>query len=481
VPRKLLVLATLMAVPFVVLVFVASNNSTIRLLALAMASVGLAAAASFEEAQARRIRTLAAFVDSLLSTEAQHPALSFGDDDLGGLARSLSRAAPRIAELVSNLSIELARRETVLASMTDAVLAVDAQLHVTFCNHSFVHALGDHDVAEGIPLIHLVRDPSLLGVLKQVVDSGEPARARIQLSNPEGRTFEVNAAPLTNSAAPAIKQERAAGAVNRTAGSQPVRRPGKESRGAIAILHDITPQERLERIKRDFIANVSHEFRTPLATIRGYAETLLEGGLEDRENRRKFVEIIQANGLRLNNIAADLLALSELEAGRPGPEPGPVPVSDAVGAALHAVEPAAALRGLSVRAEPIPNVSILGYGIRLEQALVNLLDNAVKFNRENGEVRVEVRDQPDGHVQILVSDTGVGIPAHDLSRIFERFYRVDKARSRQVGGTGLGLSIVKHAIEQMHGTIAVESQMGEGSTFTITLPRFPNGLESRAR
>jgi two-component system phosphate regulon sensor histidine kinase PhoR len=270
------------------------------------------------------------------------------------------------------------------------------------------------------------------------------------LSAAAGHSFEVNAAPLSSG----VSQANGA------------------SRGAIAILHDVTPQEHLERVKRDFIANVSHEFRTPLATIRGYAETLLDGGLEDLENRRRFVEIIQANGIRLNNIAADLLTLSELDAGRPEPEPGPIPVSDAVLGAMHAVEPAARLRGLSLDAGPIPNVFILGYGIRFEQALLNLLDNAVKFNRENGAVRVEVQARPGGWVEVSVSDTGVGIPAMDLSRIFERFYRVDKARSRQVGGTGLGLSIVKHAVEQMNGTIAVESAVGKGSRFTITLPEF---------
>jgi two-component system phosphate regulon sensor histidine kinase PhoR len=276
-----------------------------------------------------------------------------------------------------------------------------------------------------------------------VVDSGETLHQRLRLSASEARTFEVRAAPLSNST----------------------------SRGAIAILYDVTPQERLERVKRDFIANVSHEFRTPLATIRGYAETLLDGGLEDHRNRRKFVEIIQANGVRLNNIASDLLTLSELEAGRPDPEPGPIPVSDAVHGAMHAVEPAARLRGLALSAGPIPDVYILGYGIRFEQALLNLLDNAVKFNRENGEVRVEVRPVPESRIEISVSDSGVGIPPDDLSRVFERFYRVDKARSRQVSGTGLGLSIVKHAIEQMNGAIAVESRLGSGTRFTITLPQ----------
>jgi two-component system phosphate regulon sensor histidine kinase PhoR len=278
-------------------------------------------------------------------------------------------------------------------------------------------------------------------VLKRVVDSGEPVRQRVQLS---GRSFDVNATLLANST----------------------------SRGAIAILHDISFEEHLERVKRDFIANVSHEFRTPLATIRGYAETLLDGGLEDRKNRRKFVEIIQANGIRLNNIAADLLTLSDLEAGRPEPEPGPIPVADAVMSAMHAVEPAARLRGLSLKVGEIPDAVILGYGIRFEQALLNLLDNAVKFNRENGEVGVEVLRRSESRVEVSIWDTGIGMPALDLTRIFERFYRVDKARSRQVGGTGLGLSIVKHAIEQMNGTIIVESTLGQGSRFTISLPEF---------
>ena len=274
-----------------------------------------------------------------------------------------------------------------------------------------------------------------------MVDSGEPVHRRVQLS---GRSFDVNASLLANST----------------------------FRGAIAILHDVSPEEHLERIKRDFIANVSHEFRTPLATIRGYAETLLDGGLEDRKNRRKFVEIIQANGIRLNNIAADLLTLSDLEAGRPEPEPGPIPLADAIASAVHAVEPAARLRGLNLRVNEIPEVVILGYGIRFEQAVLNLLDNAVKFNRENGEVGIEVERRTEGRVEISIWDTGIGIPALDLARVFERFYRVDKARSRQVGGTGLGLSIVKHAIEQMNGTITVTSTLEEGSRFTISLPEF---------
>jgi two-component system phosphate regulon sensor histidine kinase PhoR len=440
--RKVVLAATLLAAPLVVVIFFLVADGVVRALAVGLSIAAIGLAWWLAESLARRINALTGFVDGMLDQSGAPPALEHHEDDeLGELTRSLARMGPKIGELVNRLSMELTRREAVLASMNEAVLAVDAQLNVTFCNHSFQQAVGDHGASQGMPLIRLVRDPDLFRVLKQVVDTGEPVRQRLQLT---GRSFEVNAALLANST----------------------------SRGAIAILHDVTPEEHLERVKRDFIANVSHEFRTPLATIRGYAETLLDGGLEDKKNRRKFVEIIQANGIRLNNIAADLLTLSDLEAGRPEPEPGPIPVADAVIGAMRAVEPAARLRGIALHIGELPDTNILGYGIRFEQAVLNLLDNAVKFNRENGEVGVEVTRRPEGKVEVSIWDSGVGIPALDLSRIFERFYRVDKARSREVGGTGLGLSIVKHAIEQMNGTITVESTVGHGSRFTITLPEF---------
>ncbi len=438
--RRVITAATLLAAPLVVLIFFFVADVRVRAFSVFIALVAIGLAWWLAESLARRMNALTAFVDTMLDQTITRPALVQGDDELGELTRSVARMTPKIGEVVNRLSMELTRREAVLASMTEAVLAVDAQLNVTFCNRSFQQAVGDHGVAQG-PLIRMVRDPALFRVLKQVVDTGEPVRQRVQLS---ARSFEVNAALLANST----------------------------SRGAIAILHDVSPEEHLERVKRDFIANVSHEFRTPLATIRGYAETLLDGGLEDRKNRRKFVEIIQANGIRLNNIAADLLTLSDLEAGRPEPEPGPIPVADAVISAMRAVEPGARLRGISLRMGELPDAVILGYGIRFEQAVLNLLDNAVKFNRENGEVGVAVARRPDGKVEVSIWDTGIGIPALDLTRIFERFYRVDKARSREVGGTGLGLSIVKHAIEQMNGTITVDSTVGQGSRFTITLPEY---------
>jgi two-component system phosphate regulon sensor histidine kinase PhoR len=247
-------------------------------------------------------------------------------------------------------------------------------------------------------------------------------------------------------------------------------------RGVVVILHDVSGLERLERIRKDFVANVSHELRTPLTAIRGYAETLLDGALADTEHNRRFIEIIQAHAIRLNNIAADLLTLSDLESGRRDAEPGRISVEDAVNTALLTVEPEARIRGVRLTRGSVREALIVGHAIRLEQALVNLLDNAVKFNQPGGEARIDAGTTPEGAIYISVSDTGSGMPSDDLPRIFERFYRVDRARSREVGGTGLGLSIVKHVVERMDGSIKVESRLGKGSTFTILLPPASSSL-----
>jgi two-component system phosphate regulon sensor histidine kinase PhoR len=302
-------------------------------------------------------------------------------------------------------------------------------------------------VEENTPLVGLVRDPGFLNLISGVLSSGEAVNCKLQFTADDAKIFETYVAPL--------EMKPAAAPLHR---------------GALAILHDITGLERLERIRRDFVANVSHELRTPLTAIRGYAETLLAGALADTEHNRRFVEIIQAHAIRLNNIASDLLTLSDLESGRRDVEPGPISVEEAVNTALLTVEPEARIRGVHLVHGSVKDALITGHSLRLEQALVNLLDNAVKFNKPGGEARIDTGRTADGRVFISVSDTGNGMPSDDLPRIFERFYRVDRARSREVGGTGLGLSIVKHVVERMDGAIKVESRLGKGSVFTITLP-----------
>jgi two-component system phosphate regulon sensor histidine kinase PhoR len=410
---------------------------------LVAALVALGIAYLFSRSFTGRIDDLRVFAEGLVEARFSGTRHPVKDDELGAVARSLNRMSAQLRELVDRLTWESAQRAAILASMVEGVLAVDGDMRVTFCNDSFARAVDAHiPVLEFQPVLELARDPGLIDMLKQVLFTGKSVKQRLQLSAGEARVFEVQAAPL---AAPS--------------------RPG-----AIAILHDITDLERLERVRKDFVANVSHELRTPLTAIRGYAETLLEGALEDKENNRRFLEVIKAHAIRLNNIASDLLVLAELELGKPGSELDLVSVREAIDSALGTVESAARLRSVRVRRGQIDDGTLRGDKVRLEQALVNLLDNAVKFNRPGGEVTVQAGRADDERTQITVSDTGIGIPSQDLPRIFERFYRVDKARSRDVGGTGLGLSIVKHVVERMNGVITVESQLGKGSTFTILFP-----------
>jgi two-component system phosphate regulon sensor histidine kinase PhoR len=403
----------------------------------------LAVAFVFSGSFTRRIDRLKAFAENLVESGGTGSLVSDADDELGSLARSLDRAASQHRELVDRLSLESARREAILASMVEGVLAVDSELRVIFCNQSFANAFGAKGpLRERLPLLELVRDPELLDTLTQVLVTGEPAKRRLELSMASGRAFEVQVAPL---AAPS-------------------------NRGAIAILHDVSDLERLERVRKDFVANVSHELRTPLTAIRGYAETLLDGALDDQENNRRFLEVIRAHAIRLNNIASDLLTLSELESGKSLAEPEQVSLVAALESALHTVEAEARIRDVKIHSGRLEAVFVMGDRMRLEQALINLLDNAIKFNRAGGEVSVTAGPADGGKARVSVSDTGVGIPSEDLSRIFERFYRSDKARSREMGGTGLGLAIVKHIVERMKGSIEVQSTLGKGSTFTVILP-----------
>jgi two-component system phosphate regulon sensor histidine kinase PhoR len=357
-------------------------------------------------------------------------------------ARSSSVVAEeQLREVVDNLQRESSRLEAILGSMVEGVVAVDPLLRITFLNRAFAGVMDvPLPLAARTPLVQVVRDNDLLEMFNAVFTSGERLQRRLILSAGGARTFAVQVTPL-------------AGGLNR---------------GAIGMFYDITEIERLERIRKDFVANVSHELRTPLAAISGYAETLLEGALEDRENSRRFAEIILNKARQLTNIVSDLLVLSTLESGKP-PAPEAVSLKEAIESAIRTVEPVARSRGVNLVFHSAEDLDVLGHEIRLEQVFVNLLDNAVKFNRPDGEVYVEIARDADRAV-VRVRDTGLGIPSRDLPRIFERFYRVDKARSRATGGTGLGLAIVKHAVEQMGGSVSVESRLGQGSVFTVALP-----------
>ncbi len=413
---------------------------------LALALLALIAAYLYTRTLTRRIRNIQSYAEGLANERlSEEPELAEGGkDELGALAGSLRGMARQLRGMVELLRVESERREAILSSMKEGVLAVDEELRVTFCNEAFLRAAGAAaEAPDHKPLVQLARNPGFLSLLRQVLASGDTVRGKLPLAPASGRSFEVYAKPLDQGA----------------------------HRGALAILHDITEVERLERVRKDFVANVSHELRTPLAAIRGYAETLLDGALEDAEHNRQFLEIIRSNAIRLTNIASDLLVLSAMEQDRAEQEPAEaVEVQSVVEAALRTVESAARVRSVALLIEEQPGLRVRGQRFRLEQALVNLMDNAVKFSRAGATVKVESGMTTEGMVAIRVSDEGIGIPSEDLPRIFERFYRVDKARSREAGGTGLGLSIVKHIAEAFGGTVRVESELGKGSAFTLTFP-----------
>jgi two-component system, OmpR family, phosphate regulon sensor histidine kinase PhoR len=445
-----LVAVTLLAINYVLTTYAAhlgapvdpGLRNAVLALSLCASLLALAVGLAVSRALTLRVRRLKRTAEGLLGAEAQPGALSDPNDDLGSLERSLTGVSHELRGLVSNLRFESARREAILSGMAEGVLAIDPDLKVTFCNQALLAAIGFRGSRyEGLGLLQFVRDPALHEMIRSVRSTGEARTLRFHLSADTPRTFEAQATPVAMAS----------------------------GRGVIAIFHDITDLERLEQVRKDFVANVSHELRTPLAGIIGYADTLLDGALDDTVNRRKFVEIIRANAVHLGSIAADLLVLSELESGA-DQESELVSVRAALESGLLTVDSEARERKVRLVREEMQDLSVAGSRLRLEQAFLNLLANAIKFNRPEGEVRVRVGQNEDGRVAVVIADTGVGIPSQDLPRIFERFYRVDKARSRQVGGTGLGLSIVKHVIERMNGTVTVDSQVGKGTTFQVFLP-----------
>ncbi len=416
--------------------------------ALFAALLSLILAYCFSRSFTRRIVALEAVSEKLVGDSQCVPdSLLEADDELGALAKSLNRAAGQLRDLLEQVRSESARREAILASMREGVMAVDHDLCLTFYNESFSRLTGvDPLLPSHAPLLEAVRDLGLSEMLGDVLAEGKPLKKTLQLQAAGAHIFEVQATPLAEGG----------------------------NVGAIAILHDVTELERLERVRKDFVANVSHELRTPLTAIRGYAEALLEGALEDTGHRRNFVEVILAHSRRLGNITSDLLILSELESGREATEFERVNLRAVAEGALRTVEAEARVRGVTLKTGRLEDVEVLGHRLRVEQAILNLVDNAVKFNQTGGEVRIESGMGSGNRGFVSVADTGIGISSEHLSRIFERFYRVDKARSREVGGTGLGLSIVRHIVERMGGTVQVESRLGKGSTFTIFLPSTPN-------
>lgn len=385
-------------------------------------------------------------------------------DELADLADALNETAARMDRTIRSLSGERNRSSAILRSMVEGVGVIDAQERLVFSNRAFSEILSlDTAAIEGRPVIEVVRNSDLLELIRRALRGEEGVRGDITMGIIQQRSFSVTAAPVHvhegsqpggSSGIPADETSAAAEAPS----------------GAVVVLHDLTELRRLERVRQDFVANVSHEFKTPLTSIQGFAETLLAGALEDPKNNRRFLEIIREHAARLGRLTDDLLKLARIEAGKLEVEFAPVNVVQLIESCAETSLLKASQRQLALEIDVPPGLPAMrGDASLLRDVLQNLLDNAIQYTSPGGRIHVRAAAGP-REVVITVEDTGIGIPLADQERIFERFYRVDAARSREAGGTGLGLSIAKHIVEAHGGRIWVESEVGVGSKFSFSIP-----------
>jgi len=375
-------------------------------------------------------------------------------DALEALGISLNRTAARLDRTIQTLTEERNLSSAILGSMVEGVAVVNNAERLVFANPGFAEILGlDVPPTTGSALVEVVRQTELLEAVRQVLGGDHRVQSEIVTGTLRQHYFAITVAAV---------------------------RAG-DTTGAVVVLHDITELRKLERVRRDFVANVSHEFRTPLTAIQGFAETLLAGALDDPQNRTRFLEIILEHSRRLARLTEDLLVLSKMDADRLELEIQRLRVSQLIESCLETAQRRAAEKDLRISVNmPKPLPDIAGDRRRLAEVLQNLLDNAIQYTLPGGQILVSAATG-DHEVILTVSDTGIGIPKADQPRIFERFYRVDVARSREAGGTGLGLAIAKHLVEVHGGRLWVESEVGKGSQFHFSVPVFnPEHIDSRS-
>ncbi len=368
-------------------------------------------------------------------------------DEIGALGRALNRMMARLTERLEALEAERAKVTAILEGMVEGVMAVDGQGCVLWMNERarILAGVGAGPVS-GRPLLEAVRNADLHEIVREsrAGARGAGLTRELRLTRGPVRTLQVTAVPL---------------------------RLGAGDQGVVMVLHDVTELRHLEQVRTEFIGNVSHELRTPLTAIHGYLETLLEGGVDDPGRAREFLEIAHRHTERLGRLLADLTDLSNIELGRVALDLAPVMLGDAVDSALGLIGPKARAGGVALEVQvPADVPPVRADRDRLVQIVLNLVDNAVKHTPPAGRVTVSAETSTQALVTITVADTGTGIPAADLPRVTERFYRVDRARSRELGGTGLGLAIVKHLVLAHGGDLRLDSRPGEGTTVTFTLP-----------
>jgi two-component system phosphate regulon sensor histidine kinase PhoR len=377
-----------------------------------------------------------------------HKVYAGGAVEVRTLARTFNHMSERLASQFAQLDEERQQLRAILSGMIEGVVALDAQQRILFANERAVGLLDlSGQAVIGRKLWEVVRQRGLTELVRKALAETGPCREELTWSGSPARNLTAHAARLQ----------------------------GRVARGAVLVLHDTTELRRLERLRQDFVANVSHELKTPLSVIQACVETLLDGGVDD-EHRGQFLDRIAEQSHRLHSLILDLLSLARIESGAEAFAFEAVDLAEAARGCLERHRTRAEAKRQELQIEPASSagVSVAAWADEdaVAQILDNLVDNALKYTAEEGQIRVRCWAE-DGSACLDVEDTGIGIPERDLPRIFERFYRVDRARSRELGGTGLGLSIVKHLTQAMHGTVRASSTPGKGSTFHIRLPRAP--------
>ena len=336
-----------------------------------------------------------------------------------------------------------AQQQVLFNSMLEGLLLLDRNRRIYLANRAFKNLFGIKIELRGKTIMEALRLHGLAELVERVETQGQVFEHELKLPELSERCLQVNAAVITNSAG--------------------------EREGTILVFHDLTRLKQLERTREEFVANVSHELRTPLSLIKGYVETLLDGARDNPEVADRFLKIIERNTERLDLLIQDLLTISALESGRVTLNCQPVALHSLVEKVFSDLKPPADSKSVTL-VNQLPILTVTADASRLEQVLANLVDNAIKYGRAQGRITVGGKKRSDGPVEIFVQDDGPGIPAEALDRVFERFYRADKARSREQGGTGLGLSIVKHIVHAHGGEVWVKSEPGKGATFCFTPP-----------
>ena len=398
--------------------------------------VALPLAAWFAGGITARLQRVVAFARRIAQGDLNARLDLTGGDELSAMEAALNQTAARLGQNFAELESRRHELATMLDSMQEAVVAVTAEGQVRWSN-AVMQRIAGTQIRVGRPLVHSVRDPELLACVRSALTGGEVCFGRSTSLAP-GRIFEINAAPLP-------------------------------SGGALAVLHDVTRVEAAEKSRRDFLANASHELRTPLTSIQGYVETLIEDPNPDPETTREFLGIIQKNASRMSRLTEDLLALAGVESPDYKLAAQPMRASALVQDAIESLGGIVVDSGIELESAGAPDALVMADPDAMNQVFGNLVENALKYGRSGKRILVGAR-LLENEVEFFVRDFGPGIASEHIERIFERFYRVDKARSRESGGTGLGLAIVKHIVLAHGGRIWAESELGAGAEFHFTLP-----------